>query len=307
MDLKYLDTIGRRDSEWSRLLLNLGVIDAAVRAVQLAPFYDATAVFCWMPKQKQAKCITVDASLADAFVGHVSQGTIRILQSLTDPFLQQLQADNYLCAAMLARPILEHAGRAAFALLKVDTMSRAESFDSLQDLIPQLLFGSSFTVKKLEGTLFAEFADIRAGCPIKTSDYVDALEGFAGIDKTRAEATYFKGVYALLCECTHATQQALTFFQQVESVEDAPRKIAYVDSPASDLGGQLELLKATMRCLQAGYAASCMLSCFEFKDVGHTLTLKNSPALETGLWVHENILDSELVFGTKWAEGDSLT
>lgn len=304
MNLNYLDTLGGRNPEWLRLLLNLCAIDHAARAVQLAPFNDAAVFLSWTPGASSPKCVSVDAPLANAFVGHVSQGSIRMLQVLTDPFLEQLKNDNYLCAAMLARPILEHSGRAAFALTKLNTMREMGSFEPLGDVIRQVLFGSSFTIKKLEGSIFSDFADIRASCPIKTSDYVEAMETFAGIRSANPDASFFKGVYALLCECTHATQQATVFLQRLESAANSLRLITYVDSPANDPEAQLALLKATIRCLQCGYAASCLLSCFEFEGVGDSLTLGNPPALQTARWIHENIMDPQLVFGTKCVSDD---
>jgi hypothetical protein len=188
---------------------------------------------------------------------------------------------------------MEHAGRAAFALCRLTECSKSDSWDELRVLIPKTLFGTSMT--DLEGTVFEDLAERPAQRSIKPGDLIKALEQFAGTQETSGKC-FFTGVYALLCDLTHASQRAnQPFCRVLESADDGWRlEYAWEEECRQDaIEGAL---RSTVRCLQAGYAASAMLLAWTFDQSGDRLS-GTPPSKDELRWIWQNLLDPRMVFG----------
>jgi hypothetical protein len=162
----------------------------------------------------------------------------------------------------------------------------------MRELIPRVLFGTCLT--NPENTIFDELAEVTAQRPIKPSKLIDSLESFAGT----AEATgksFFGGLYAVLCDLTHASQRANSALCEVVADTGTGWFLKYKKDEQENDAALLGALRATVRCLQAGYGACALLLRWSFDD-GMTNLVANGPREEDMAWIWKEILDPQLVF-----------
>jgi hypothetical protein len=211
---------------------------------------------------------------------------------LTGPCLDLLGQNQLIAAGLVERSILEHAARAAYSLEALTGAYKKKSWENMLDLIPRVLFGTCLT--SLGNTIFDELAEEKAQRPTKPSKLIDSLESFAGT----AEATgksFFGGLYAFLCDLTHASQRANSALCEVVADTGTGWFLKYKKDEHENDAALLGALRATVRCLQAGYGAYALLLRWSFDD-DMTNLVANGPREEDMAWIWKEILDPQLVF-----------
>jgi hypothetical protein len=127
----------------TRLITNLRHIEDAIPPQCFTTFFEPVAHLA--NAESSPRLIGELAPYLDAWTCHIAYGTTARLRGLTGPFLQQLLEKRLSVACILQRAIMEHAGRAAFALCRLTECSKNDSWDELRVLIPKTLFGTSLT------------------------------------------------------------------------------------------------------------------------------------------------------------------
>jgi hypothetical protein len=268
-------------------------MEEAISSLCFPSFFEPVTVLDDFGPGASPKLLGPMAPALSAWTRHIAYGTVARIRTLTEPLIQQLQSGNLTIASILQRTILENAGRAAFAISRLTECSRNESWDELRSVIPKSLFGTCMTA--LDDTVFEDFGDLTAQRPAKVSQFLDAIEGLAGTAEGSGQS-FFGGLYALLCDLAHASQRANQGYCRVLETTDSGWTVQYAwrENVAGDaLEGAL---KSTMRCIQAGYAASAMLLAWNFIQSPDGLIWQ--PLSEDNAeWVWKNLLDPNLVFG----------
>jgi hypothetical protein len=287
------EALSQRGSDWASLVRNLEHIEAAVASIPFEPFFEPVAVLHGMGSPSVLRLMLVTASHLNAWTRHIAYGTIAKLGSLTGPCLNFLAKDQLDTSGLLQRCILEHAGRAAHSLDSLQRCHKKHSWDDMAELIPKSLFGTCST--RLEGTVFAELAELTAQRPVKPSELIKSLESFAGTFETTGRS-FFDGLYSLLCDLAHPSQRANSGFCRMLKDTGSGWFLRYEKIEERNAEASLGGLRATMRCLQAGYAASALLLRWDFDDdvPDHVVS---GPEEDDIAWVLQNILDPGFVFG----------
>ncbi len=233
------------------------------------------------------------ATALTAWTRHIAFGTIARIRSLTEPVLRHLLDGKLGVASILQRTILENAGRAAFAVERLRQCSKNGTWEDLRAVIPKTLFGTCMTA--VEGTIFENFSDLTAQRPVKVGQFIDALELLAGTQEL-SERFFFAGLYGLLCDMAHASQRANRAYLRVEKTTSEGWTIRYEWKEEVSNEAIEGALKSTMRCIQAGYAASAMLLSWEFAESASRIEWESLSRLDAD-WIWRNLLDPRLVFG----------
>ena len=198
---------------------------------------------------------------------------------------------NLTIASILQRTILENAGRAAFAIDRLTDCSRSGSWDDLRVVIPKSLFGTCMTA--LEDTVFDDFSDLTAQRPAKVGQFIDALEKLAGTSEASGQS-FFSGLYALLCDLAHASQRANQGYCRILETTADGWTVQYGWQEEVSPDAIEGALKSTIRCLQAGYAASAMLLCWTFAESDSGGLEWSSLSPTDADWIWRNLLDPNL-------------
>jgi hypothetical protein len=276
----------------ARLIANLDRIENAISPKCFDSFFEPVAFLRSSEPKSATSLVGRLAPYLDAWRCHISYGTTARLRGLTLPLLQQLFDRRLSIASILQRAVMEHAGRAAFALCRLTDCSKTSEWDELRDLIPKTLFGTCMTA--LDGTVFEDLAEPLAQRPLKPGDYINALERFAGTQENGGKS-FFNGIYALLCELTHPSQRANQPFCQVLETRSDGWRLEYAWEEECKTDAIEGALRSTMRCLQAGYAASAMLLTWTFEESGDGV-LATEPGDSELKWIWQNLLDPGLVW-----------
>jgi hypothetical protein len=286
------DILAQRDQDWARLISSLRQIEGAIASVSFEPFFEPVAQLVSNDLDRPARLAAITASHLDAWTRHVAYGTIVRLSSLTGPCLDLLADNRLIAAGLLERSILEHAARAAYSLEALRGAYKSKSWDKMGELIPKVLFGTCLT--NPEGTIFDELAEAGAQRPTKPSKLIDSLESFAGSAATTGKS-FFHGLYAVLCDLTHASQRGNSAFCEVMADTGSGWFLKYKKKEDENAEALLGALRATVRCLQAGYGASALLLRWSFDD-DMTNLVASGPGEEDIAWIWHEILDPQLVF-----------
>jgi hypothetical protein len=277
----------------TRQISNLIRMEDAISSLCFPQFFEPVSVLDGFGPGASPRLLGPMASALNAWTRHTAYGTIARIRGLTEPLVGHLLNRKLSIASILQRTILENAGRAAFALGRLTVCSRNGSWDDLRALVPKTLFGTCMT--DLEDSVFEDLSDWRAQRPSKVGQFIDALENLAGTKEAGGEA-FFGGLYSLLCDLAHASQRANQGYCRVVETLGEGWTLQYEWEEETSSDAIEGAFKSTMRCLQAGYAASAMLLAWKFKDSAHGLEWHPFSASD-GEWVWRNLLDPELVFG----------
>jgi len=131
--------------------------------------------------------------------------------------------------------------------------------------------------------------------PAKVGQFIDALERFAGTEDASGQS-FFPGLYGLLCDLAHASQRANQGYCRILETSGEGWTMQYRWDEEATRDAIEGALKSTMRCLQAGYAASAMLLAWNFAESADGLEW-HSPSESDAKWIWRNLLDPGLVFG----------
>jgi hypothetical protein len=284
--------LAQRGQDWARLVASLRRIEAAVASMPLEPFFEPVSQLVSRGLDSPATLATITAPHLDAWTRHVAYGTIVRLGSLTGPCLDLLAENQLIAAGLVERAILEHAGRAAYSLEALTVAYRSSSWDKMRELIPRMLFGTCLT--NPEDTIFEDLAEVTAQRPTKPSKLIASLEAFAGTSETTGKS-FFGGVHSVLCDLTHASQRANSAFCEVLSDTGSGWFLKYRKTEEGKDEALLGALRASARCLQAGYGASALLLRWSFDDdMPHLVA--SVPREKDMAWIWSEILDPQLVF-----------
>lgn len=281
------ETLARRGRDWARLIANLRLIEAAIAKFPLESFFEPVSLLV-SENGGPLKLDTISARHLDAWAKHVAYGTIVRLGSLTRICLGLLEENQLIAAGLIERAILENAGRASHSLDTLTSGYKNRSWDKMNDLILKILFGTRMTNPR--GTIFEELAEATARWPVKPSSFIDSLDSFASAPDTR----FFRDLYGFLCDLTHASQRGNSAFCEVVSDTGSGWVLQYKKDETGDDGALLGALRATVRCLQAGYGASALLLRWSFDDEMPQLVAR-APG-EGDIWIWHEILDPDLAF-----------
>jgi hypothetical protein len=284
--------LAQRGNDWARLVSNLRHIEGAIAAIPSEPFFEPVAKLTGPALDQPLRLAEITALHLNAWTRHVAYGTIVRLDDFTGICLDLLGRKKLIAAGLLERAILEHAARAAYSLQALTDACKARSWDTLRELIPKVLFGTCIT--NPENTIFEELAEDTAQRPPKPSKYIDALEAYAGTTEATGKS-FFGGLYAVLCDLTHASQRANSALCEVIADTGTGWFLKYKMDEDENDAALLGALRATMRCLQAGYGASAMLLRWSFDDDMPNL-IASAPSEEDLAWIWKEILDPRLVF-----------
>jgi len=272
---------------------NLIRMEDAISSRCFPPFFEPVAVLDDFGPGTSPKLLGAMSAALNAWTHHIGYGTIARVRALTEPLVGHLLDGKLSIASILERTILENAGRAAFAVERLNDCARNNAWDDLRAVIPKTLFGTSMTA--LEGSVFEELSDLSAQRPFKPGQFINALENLAGTRATVGKP-FFGPLYALLCDLAHASQRANGAYCRVLKTTAEGWVLQYTWEEEITADAIQGALKSTMRCLQAAYAASTMLLAWKFVD--STDGLEWHPALESDAeWIWRNLLDPSLVFG----------
>lgn len=283
----------QRGQDWSRLIANLRRIETAIASLPLEPFFEPVAELTGPGIDQPLKLAAITAPHLNAWTRHVAYGTIVRLRDFTGVCLDALAQNRMIAAGLLERSVLEHAARAAYSLEALRDARRSNSWETLRELIPKVLFGTCLTTP--QGTIFEELVEATAQRPPKPSKYIDALEAFAGTVDASGKS-FFGGLYALLCDLTHASQRANSTLCEVMADTGSGWFLKYKENEDENDAALLGALRGLMRCLQGGYGASAMLLRWSFDDEMPDL-VASAPCEEDLAWIWKEILDPQLVFG----------
>ena len=162
----------------------------------------------------------------------------------------------------------------------------------MRELIPRMLFGTCLT--NPQDTIFEELAEVTAHRPTKPSKFIASLEAFAGTSETTGKS-FFGGLHSVLCDLTHASQRANSAFCEVLSDTGTGWFLQCRKNEEEKDAALLGALRATARCLQAGYGASALLLRWSFDDEMPQL-VASAPGEKDMAWIWNEILDPKLVF-----------
>jgi hypothetical protein len=293
MDNEVYSTFAAKHPACSRLVSNLVGIEGAISAGCFTSFFEPVAIVGnSVPKNAQELRGQLVPHL-ESWSCHIAYGTITRLRGLSRVFMQQLLEDQLSIASVLQRAIIEHAGRAAYAVCRVTECRSNDKWDEMRTLIPKSLFGAAMT--DIGGSVLEDFAELLAQRSVRPSDFVEALEKFAGTRDSSGKS-FFKGLYALLCDLTHGSQRANQPFCRVLESSDEGWSLEYAWDEHPSAEAVEGTLRTTARCLQAGYAASAMLLAWSFRESADRV-VGTAPGPVELRWIWQNILDPELVFG----------
>ena len=281
------ETLARRGRDWARLIANLRLIEAAIARFPLETFFEPVSVLV-SENGGPLKLDMISADQLNAWTKHVAYGTIVRLGSLTRVCLGLLEENQLIAAGLIERVILENAGRASHSLDTLTSGYKNRSWEKMNDLIPKMLFGTCMT--KPGSTIFEELAEAAPQRPVKSTSLVDSLDTFASAPDTR----FFHDLYGFLCDLTHASQRGNNAFCEVVADTGSGWVLQYNKDETEDDGALLGALRATVRCLQAGYGASALLLRWSFDDEMPQLVAR-APG-EGDIWIWHEILNPELAF-----------
>jgi hypothetical protein len=286
------DILAQRGQDWARLVANLRQIEAAIASIPFEPFFEPVAQLVSHDLDSPATLAAITASHLDAWTRHLAYGTIVRLGTLTGPCLELLGENQLIAAGLVQRSILENAARAAYSLEALTNAYKSKSWDKMRELIPKVLFGTCLT--NPEGTIFDELAEVTAQRPTKPSKLIDSLESFAGTFEATGKS-FFGGLHSFLCDLTHASQRANSSFCEVLADTGGGWFLKYTKSEEENNEALLGALRATMRCLQAGYGASALLLRWSFAD-GMPNLVASAPGEKDMAWIWKDIRNPQLVF-----------
>lgn len=285
------EILAQRGQDWARLIANLRHIEGAITSLPFEPFFEPVSELVGHGPDSPSKLASITAQHLDAWTRHIAYGTIVRLGSLTGPCLDLLGKNQLIAAGLVERAILEHAARAAYSLEALTGAYKSKSWDKMRELIPRMLFGTCLT--NPEDTIFEELAEVTQR-PIKPSKFIDLLESFAGTCETTGKS-FFGGLHSFFCDLTHASQRANSAFCEVLSDTGSGWFLKYKRNEEENADALLGALRATARCLQAGYGASALLLRWRFDD-GMPNLVASAPGEEDVAWIWNEILDPQLVF-----------
>lgn len=271
---------------------NLARMESAISSLCFPSFFEPVPALDNVGADSPQRLLGPMPAAINAWRRHVAYGTIARIRALTEPVIQHLTNGELTIASILQRTILENAGRAAFAIDRLTDCSTKGSWDDLRTVIPKSLFGTCMTA--LEDTVFEDFWESTAQRPAKVGQFLDALEKLAGASDAGGQS-FFRGLYAFLCDLAHASQRANQGYCRVLETRADGWTVQY--GWREDVAGDAieGALKSTMRCIQAGYGASAMLLAWDFAESpGGLVWRPMSP--ENAEWIWENLLDPSLVF-----------
>ncbi len=286
------ESLAQRGGDWVTLIANLKRIEQSVGSIPFEPFFEPVSALETIGANTGQRLISITAGHLTAWTRHVGYGTIARLGSLTLPCLSLLAEDKFVVAGLVERCILEHAARAAHALRELRHGYEGKSWDHLRELIPKTLFGTCLTDP--DETIFEHLAEVTAQRPTKPSKLIESLESFAGTSGTSGQS-FFPGLYAFLCDLTHASQRANGTF--CRTLEDTGNGwfLKYERDEQKTGEATMGALRGAMRCLQAGYGASALLLNWNF-DENAPRFVASTPEQAHVDWIWEQILDPHLVF-----------
>ncbi|HYW37347.1 MAG TPA: hypothetical protein VE957_04470 [Terriglobales bacterium] len=292
MNTDRYESLAQRGQDWARLVASLRRIEAAVASIPMEPFFEPVAQLVSRGLDNPATLAAITAPHLDAWTRHVAYGTIVRLDNLTGPCLELLGENQLIAAGLFERAILEHAARAAYSLEALTGAYKSGSWDKMRELIPKMLFGTCLT--NPEDTIFEELAEATAQRPTKPSKFIASLEAFAGTSEAIGKS-FFGGLHSVLCDLTHASQRANSAFCEVLSDTGSGWFLKYRKTEEEKDEALLGALRATARCLQAGYGASALLLRWSFDD-GMPNLVASAPVEKDMAWIWSEILDPQLVF-----------
>jgi hypothetical protein len=163
----------------------------------------------------------------------------------------------------------------------------------MRALIPKTLFGTCITAR--EDGVFEDFSDLTAQRPTRVGQFLEALETLAGTEDASGQS-FFGGLYGLLCDLAHASQRANQSYCRIPETTADGWTIRYGWEEEVKRESIEGALKSTMRCIQAGYAASAMLLTWEFAETADGLEWRSLCETDAD-WIWRNLLDPGLVSG----------
>lgn len=293
MDNPTYSAFTSKHPECARQVANLGRMEDAIASLCFPSFFEPVSVLDDFGPGVSPKLLGPIAPALNAWARHMAYGTTARIRSLTEPLVHNLLDGKLTIASVLQRTILENAGRAAYANERLRDCSRRGSWDDMRSLIPKTLFGTCMTA--LEDSVFEDFSDLTAQRPTKVGQFLEALETLAGTENASGQS-FFGGLYSLLCDLAHASQRANQGYCRILETTGEGWTIRY-GWEEEVTGEAIEgALKSTMRCIQAGYAASAMLLRWEFAETADGLEWRSLSETEAD-WIWRNLLDPRLVFG----------
>jgi hypothetical protein len=274
-------------------IVNLGRMEEAISSLCFPSFFEPVSVLDDFGPGATPKILGPMAPALNAWRRHIAYGTIARIRALTEPLIQHLADGRLTIGSVLQRTILENAGRAAFAIGRLTDCSKNDSWNDLRTVIPKSLFGTCMTA--LQDSVFDDFSELTAQRPAKVGQFIDALETLAGTFEASGQS-FFGGLYALLRDLAHASQRANQGYCRVLETTGDGWTVQYGWQEAVT-GDAIEgALKSTVRCIQAGYAASAMLLAWDFAESPEGLAWR--PLTEPDAkWIWKHLLDPQLAFG----------
>lgn len=286
------EILAQRGQDWARLIASLRRIEAAVALIPFEPFFEPVAQLVTRDLDAPAMLAAITAPHLDAWTKHVAYGTIVRLGGLTRSSLDFLGENRLIATGLIECAILEHAARAAYSLETLTSSYKSGSWDKMRELIPRMLFGTCLT--NPEDTVFEELAEVMPQRPTKPSKFLASLEAFAGTSESTGKS-FFGGLYAVLCDLTHASQRANSSFCEVLSDTGSGWFLKYRKTEEEKDEALLGALRGTARCLQARYGASAILLQWSFdEEMPHFVASLPSEKSMASIW--NEILDPHLVF-----------
>jgi len=264
---------------------SLRALDAEIDRHPRTPFVESVSVTIADEKRK-AKLLSVGASELKSWSCHIASSMWSRLRALERPVLDNFASGNTLAGMILLRAHLEAAAMAAYCLDELTRAARAGDFNSLSELIPRTLFGTSMLKHRekdsvAERLYFFETTTINSICRA-----VDALDKF--FYQEHADGT-LAVAYSLMCEYAHPNHRGVMDFM---TSTDGPNgwHIVYGNQRPTPPEMALKVLETLVVTMQGGYAASQMLSCWSFRDDSDGTLLWNTPSAEEANRIWRDLL-----------------
>lgn len=271
-------------------LIELERLGGEVDSIPIAPFFEPIALLHSRGWDEPAELLALDAATLTSWAAHLSSGCRVRMRALENAVYHQLAEKQLLPAMALARAHLETAGFVTYGLERVGHCADKGNVDEMKEIIPKMLFGTSFKCEKKAEALqeLIEFSDQR---PVWTSTLIDAMDRFAEQTDTPS-AHYYRILYAILCEYAHPTMRSLKPFCEVtkETTDGWHLTYSYKESVTdTDIANALMTLISSM---QAGYGSALLLGSWQFADGQDGIHCRKAPP-DFGKWVWEKVLHSQ--------------